>query len=61
MVAPYSFESVEGMIRKIGAPSPQTLDSKRYVFVAWSDGKAQSHEITTQKDDKTYTATYGLE
>jgi hypothetical protein len=58
VIAPYSVESVVGTIRKIGAASPQTLNGKQYVFVSWSDGKAASHEITTQATDKTYTASY---
>jgi hypothetical protein len=42
------------MIRKIGAVSPQTANSKQYVFTSWSDGKAAAHEVTTQSVEKTY-------
>ena len=58
VVAPHSFRSVVGSIRKIGAVSPQTANARQYLFDSWSDGKAASHEITTPRLDKTYTATY---
>ena len=58
VVAPHSFRSVVGSIRKIGAVSPQTVNGRQYLFDSWSNGRAASHEITTQRLDKTYRATY---
>lgn len=56
--SPYSVVSVEGFQQQIGAASPQTLNGVSYQFVAWSDGGAQTHTITTPTDDVTYTATF---
>jgi glucose/arabinose dehydrogenase len=56
--SPYSVQSVVGVAHTIGAPSPQGLGKFNYVFVDWSDGGAQSHDITTPDTDATYTATY---
>ncbi len=47
------------MIRAIGAPSPQTINNAlTYTFTGWSDGGAQTHNITTPVSDATYTATF---
>jgi len=54
---PYQVASVEGMIRTIGINSPQMSGGNSYVFSSWSDGGAQSHNITTPVNDITYTAT----
>jgi glucose/arabinose dehydrogenase len=57
---PYSTTSVVGMKRTIGAISPQTLGTTQYLFDSWSDGGAETHEITTPATDTTYTAAYRL-
>ena len=56
--SPLSVQSVVGMRRTIGAPSPQTLGVTRYEFRIWSDRGAQTHEIVTPARGKTYTARY---
>ncbi|MGI4883622.1 MAG: PQQ-dependent sugar dehydrogenase [Janthinobacterium lividum] len=55
---PASVVNVEGILRTLGAPSPQTLGGVAYEFVSWSDGGAQSHAIAVPTNDVTYTATY---
>jgi hypothetical protein len=55
---PLAVIGVEGVIRSIGAPSPQTAGGTTYQFASWSDGGAATHEITTPIDDTTYTATF---
>ena len=56
--APASFVGVEGVIRSIGAPSPQTINGTTYVFDSWSDGGVQTHDISTPVNDTTYTANF---
>jgi glucose/arabinose dehydrogenase len=56
--APYSEESVVGMMRTLGVVSPQTVGGVTYEFVSWSDGGAASHTISTPVSYTTYTATY---
>lgn len=58
IVAPHEFVGVEGVIRSIGAVSPQTSGGTSYDFASWSDGGAQTHEITTPTADTTYTVLY---
>jgi len=55
---PYSFESVVGTPRTLGAPSPQHLIKSNYKFSSWSDGGAQTHVITTPAANATYTAVF---
>jgi glucose/arabinose dehydrogenase len=55
---PYSFPSVVGMIRSIGAASPQTLAGATYQFRSWSDGGSATHNITTPSANTSYTAVY---
>jgi len=55
---PHTVTGVVGVERTLGAPSPQTIDSVRYELVAWSDGGAQSHTITTPANDSAYVATF---
>lgn len=58
VTAPHAFTGVEGIIRTIGAVSPQVSGGATFHFGSWSDGGAQSHEISTPTDDTTYTATF---
>jgi glucose/arabinose dehydrogenase len=55
---PYSFTAVAGMIHSIGAPSPQVVNGRTYNFVSWSDGGAQTHNITVPASSTTYTAKF---
>jgi hypothetical protein len=58
LTAPFTFTGVEGVIRTLGAVSPQTSGSTTYEFVSWSDGGAQTHEIATPIGDTTFTALF---
>jgi glucose/arabinose dehydrogenase len=56
--SPMTFIGVVGMVRSIGAPSPQTSSGVTYSFAFWSDGGAATHEITTPSSAGSYTAGY---
>jgi glucose/arabinose dehydrogenase len=58
ITAPYTFTGVEGIIRTLGAVSPQTSGGTNYDFASWSDGGQQTHEISTPTADTTYTALF---
>ena len=58
VAAPREFVGVEGVIRSIGAVSPQTSGGTSYEFSSWSDGGAQTHEVITPTADTTYTALF---
>jgi hypothetical protein len=58
ITAPFTFTGVEGVIRTLGAVSPQTSGSANYEFASWSDGGAQTHEIATPTADTTFTALF---
>ena len=58
VTAPVTFEAVVGIVRTIGAPTPQTSGGTSYDFVSWSDGGAASHTVSTPAVNTTYTATY---
>ncbi len=56
---PITFDSVVGIVRTLGAPSPQLLGETSYEFKSWSDGGgAASRTISTPAVNTTYTATY---
>ncbi|WP_310394449.1 PQQ-dependent sugar dehydrogenase [Hymenobacter sp.] len=55
---PASVLGVEGILRTLGAPSPQTVGGVTYEFVSWSNGGTQNQTIATPPDDATYTATF---
>ena len=55
---PSTFTGVVGMVRTIGAPSPQVRGEFTYTFRSWSDGGAQSHDITTPAANTTYSASF---
>jgi hypothetical protein len=57
-LTPFTVTGVVGIIRSISAPTPQTLNGSSYVFQAWSDGGARSHEISTPSVDTIYTANF---
>jgi glucose/arabinose dehydrogenase len=58
VTAPATFTSVVGVVRTIGAATPQTLGGASYEFVSWSDSGAASHTVSTPAANTTYTATY---
>jgi hypothetical protein len=58
ITAPFTFVGVVGIVRQIGAPSPQTRQSGSYEFRSWSDGGAQARTIATPASSTTLSATY---
>ncbi len=58
ITAPVTFAGVEGVIRTLGAVSPQTSGSTTYELASWSDGGEQTHEVATPADDTTFTALF---
>jgi glucose/arabinose dehydrogenase len=58
LTAPQTIPNVVGMIRSIGAPSPQTSGSTTFTFSNWSDGGAATHEITVPATNTTFTANF---
>jgi glucose/arabinose dehydrogenase len=58
VTTPVSVTGVVGIIRTLGAPSPQMAGGSTYTFSGWSDGGAASHELTTPSASATYTATF---
>ena len=58
VATPLAVGSVQGVLRTLGAPSPQTLNGVSYEFVAWSNGGTQRQVLPTPAANTTYTATY---
>ena len=54
---PFTRTVIERSNNSVSAPSPQTLNGNSYAFASWSDGGAQTHNITATATT-TYTATY---
>jgi hypothetical protein len=59
LTAPATIPNVVGMLRSIGAPSPQTVNGTQFTFGSWSDGGAATHDIVVPATATTLTATYG--
>ncbi len=60
MNTPTSVVRVVGMARTLNAPSPQNLSGSNYDFVVWSDGGAQTHNVSVPTNAATYTASFVL-
>jgi glucose/arabinose dehydrogenase len=58
VTAPHTFTGVVGVIRNIGAVSPQTFGGQNYNFQSWSQGGAATQVISTPATASTYTATF---
>jgi glucose/arabinose dehydrogenase len=56
--APFTKTVVINSSTAISALSPQTIGTGTYTFTSWSDGGAQSHNITAPATATTYTATF---
>jgi hypothetical protein len=54
--APFTRTVIEGSLNSISAPN-QLRNKSNYAFASWSDGGAQTHNITANAT-ATYTATY---
>jgi glucose/arabinose dehydrogenase len=58
VTAPFAVTGVVGILRSIGAVTPQRLGKIKYTFQTWSDGGAATHTIATPATNTTYTATF---
>jgi PKD repeat protein/glucose/arabinose dehydrogenase len=47
-----------GSTVSVSAPTPQLINGISYAFAGWSDGRAQSHDLTAPALAASYTATY---
>jgi hypothetical protein len=56
-VGPFTRTVIRGSTNTVSAVSPQTANGINYAFSSWSDGGAQSHNITANAS-ATYTAAY---
>lgn len=56
--APFTATAVVGIVRQIGATSPQTQGDSTYTFQSWSDGGGQNHTISPPTGNTTYTASF---
>jgi len=56
--APFVRTVIVGSNNSLSAPSPQSLGGDQYTFSSWSDGGAQSHNITAPGSPASYLATY---
>lgn len=60
-VAPFTRTVIVGSNNSVSAPSPQNLTlGLRFRFSSWSDGGAQSHNITAPATATTYRANFSL-
>ena len=57
-ITPFTRTVIVGSTNSLSAPSPQTQGLAIYDYVSWSDGGAQSHDITGGTAPATYLATY---
>ena len=54
---PFARTVIQGSRNSLSAPSPQTKAKKSWLFKTWSDGGAQTHDVTATSTTS-YTATY---
>ena len=60
-VAPFTRTVIVGSSNSVSAPSPQRLSlGLRFRFSSWSDGGAQTHNITAPASPTTYRANFSL-
>ena len=57
-IAPLTVTSVEGVLRTIGAVSPQTINGTTYTFSGWSQGGLQTQTFATRVNDTVYSANF---
>lgn len=53
-----TFTAVVGTVREIGTVALQTIGDFTYSFRSWSDGGAETHQITVPANDRTFTARF---
>jgi hypothetical protein len=56
--APFIVTVIQGSVNSVSAPTPQNLGGTFYGFSSWSDGGAQTHNVTAGTSNATVTATY---
>jgi PKD repeat protein/glucose/arabinose dehydrogenase len=56
--APFTRTVIQGSTNTISGPSPQTKGKKSWLFNSWSDGGAQTHNVTAPTSPATYVATF---
>ncbi len=56
--APFTRTVIVGSKVAVAASAPQTIGGEVYRFWSWSDGGAQSHELTAPATNTTYTARF---
>lgn len=61
VTAPHQFQAVAGIIRSIGAVSPQQGVGARYQFATWSDQGAIIHNIITPATSTTLLASFNAQ
>ena len=59
-VSPQEFPWGRGSQVEISVVTPQILNGKRYDFLSWNDGGAQSHSITIPNSSTSYMANFSL-
>ena len=59
VTTPATVESVVGVDRNIGIVASQTLNSKGWGFLKWSNDGTESQVLNTPLNNQTYTATFG--
>ena len=57
-VAPFTRRVIVGSSNSLSAPAPQSLGVTSYKFSSWSDGGAQSHNVTAPSTATTYRAVF---
>jgi glucose/arabinose dehydrogenase len=60
MTTPFTYDDIIGFQHTISVDSPQFSGGSTYQFASWSDGGAQSHQITVPPSDSSLTARFDL-
>ncbi|MBL0742066.1 PQQ-dependent sugar dehydrogenase [Chryseolinea lacunae] len=60
LTTPASVVSVEGLLRTLGVPSPQTLENAHYTFESWSNSGTQTQTLATPTNDIDLTAQFSV-
>jgi glucose/arabinose dehydrogenase len=55
---PFTRTVIQGSDNSVSGVTPQSAGGKPYTFAAWSDGGAQTHNVTAPTTPRTYTATF---
>jgi glucose/arabinose dehydrogenase len=58
VTTPATLQKIVGSTTSMSATTPQVFNGTAYEFVSWSDGGAQTHNVTVPSSHATFTATY---